>query len=456
MNVEIHMDPSKRQKDGLLAISVRVPDQELVYELDLPFRKLYDRFGIPDPIVLDFLLIASLCYVLDKAVPRGRGVAPDNWTREFEVAFPVSDVRVWKRVAGDFAQALGFLSGDIWRVSFVERGEVPIFAEPARRRRSRKTLVLKRVAASKVCLFSGGLDSLAGAIDLLSGDDSQQVLLVGHYDLAGPASQQNNLFTGLRERYPARSELIQARVSHKPDSAPELTLRSRSLVFIALGIYAARSFGNDIPLYAPENGVIAINLPLTPSRAGSCSTRTMHPFFLERLRSVLRKLGFKNPIVNPFEFKTKGECVVGCFDHALLTSLVAATCSCSHGTRRQHWVRKQVPNCGYCVPCLFRRAALHKAGLDAGWQYGVDACEGELPLDYEGESANDLRALLDFIQARKTSEEIAGEIVSIAPVQNLSEHVAVVERGFDEVRSLLQAKAVAPIRRAAGIGVTRS
>ena len=90
----------------------------------------------------------------------------------------------------------------------------------------------------------------------------------------------------------------------------EPSLRSRSIVFIGLGIYAASEVGAEIPLLAPENGTIALNLPLTPSRSGSCSTRTMHPFYLDTLRSVLNDLGLKNSLTNPLGLKTgKGECV---------------------------------------------------------------------------------------------------------------------------------------------------
>src|SRR5262249_3735004 len=158
-------------------------------------------------------------------------------------------------------------------------------------KRRRRSALPARTAASGACLFSGGLDSLVGAIDLLAGDPERKLLLVGHYDSPGPASQQRFLYAGLNERYPARTELLQTRVSHRPESAPELTLRSRSLVFMALALYVAQSLGKETPVFAPENGLIAINVPLTPSRAGSCSTRTMHPYFLERLIVVVRGLG---------------------------------------------------------------------------------------------------------------------------------------------------------------------
>jgi len=223
------------------------------------------------------------------------------------------------------------------------------------------------IPITSVCLFSGGLDSLSGAIDLLARNGQSQVCLVGHYDTAGPRSQQQQLFAEIPKHYPRRVDLLQTRVSHGPDAAQEMMLRSRSFVFMALGLYVAKAAGVEVPLYAPENGLIAINVPLTPSRAESCSTRTMHPFFLTKLRAVTGKLGFRNPLINPFQFRTKSEVLKECLNPPLLKSLADLSVSCSHGTRRQHWVRKHdANNCGYCVPCLFRRAALHHVGLDDG------------------------------------------------------------------------------------------
>src|SRR5262249_4463756 len=155
-----------------------------------------------------------------------------------------------------------------------------------------------------------------------------------------------------------------------------------------LGIYAASGVGPDIPLHTPENGIIALNLPLTPSRNGSCSTRTMHPFYLDTLRSILSDLGLKNALTNPLGLRTKGEWVIACRDQALLRSLAAKTVSCSHGSRRQDWKRKKAANCGYCVPCMFRRAALHAAKLDSGKDYGIDVCANELTVDSDRTSAD--------------------------------------------------------------------
>jgi 7-cyano-7-deazaguanine synthase in queuosine biosynthesis len=453
MKIEIDIDSTRRRDDCLSLISARVPELGLDYDLDLGFKHLYERCGVPDPVALDFLVVASLCYVIDKGI--SRGTAADNWTRSFEVEFPVAAPDVWNKIASDLEETLSFLTGDVWRLSFTQH-ENAIFKAPRRRRhRRRRRIVPMAGKPDAVCLFSGGLDSLAGAIDLLSEDEMRRVLLVGHYDAPGPRSHQKGLFDEIRRDYPRRAELLQTRVSHKPEIAQESTLRSRSLVFMALGVYAARSAGADAPLYAPENGLIAINVPLTPSRSGSCSTRTMHPFFLGRLRMVLGGLGLRNAIINPFQMKTKGECIVGCLNRPLLESLVARSVSCSHGTRRQRWVRREANNCGYCVPCLIRRAALHKAGLDDGLQYGVDVCAGELPIDDGADSSDDLRAMLDFLSQRRGVGEISREIRCVAPVENVAGHSEMVTRGFDEVRAFIHDKAQPVVRRAAGIAGLR-
>src|SRR5437899_6888873 len=97
---------------------------------------------------------------------------------------------------------------------------------------------------------------------------------------------------------------------------------------------------------------------LTPSRAGSCSTRTMHPFFLNSLAAALVQVGITNKVINPLELKTKGECANQCLNQTLMAETHESTVSCSHSSRRQDWKRKSASNCGYCVPCLVRRAAL--------------------------------------------------------------------------------------------------
>src|SRR5690606_10145225 len=103
----------------------------------------------------------------------------------------------------------------------------------------------------------------------------------------------------------------------------EITMRSRSLLFIALGISVAAHLGDGTPLLIPENGTIALNVPLTPARRGSCSTRTAHPHYLALLQKWLGSIGLNHPLKNPLAEKTKGEAVTECLDSVLLKKVAA-------------------------------------------------------------------------------------------------------------------------------------
>jgi 7-cyano-7-deazaguanine synthase in queuosine biosynthesis len=433
MKINAVINSEKRALDGLADIHV-LHENGQDYQLDLPFRDLYQRCGVPSLRALDLLVTASVCYVVDKTVMRSS--AENGWTRELEVSVPVSEPKAWSKVAGELAETLSFLTGDEWTMSF-RKAEGELFEPP-----KGKPLPLQVDSGLKtVCLFSGGLDSLGGAIDLLSDAKNGKVLLIGHYDGAGPRSVQVRLAAELEKAYPNHFAVEHIRVAHRPAEAAEETLRSRSLVFIALGLYGAQAAGPNTPLYMFENGFIALNVPLTPSRRGSCSTRTMHPYFLYRLRAIIAALGITNPIINPYGLKTKGECVAECKNKLLLARLADISVSCSHSSRHQYWVRTTAKNCGYCVPCICRRAALFKAGLDNGQDYGRDIIAGELTVEDQMESANDLRAVTDFLNSSPTEADLRKKILAVARFPDLDAHAQLALRGIAELKRFLNSKA---------------
>lgn len=446
MTIAVKLDPAKRHGDGLAKVTLCGAGLDGT-ELDLPFEEVFDRFGAPNGDALDLLLVASLCYVIDKVV--GRKSSVDAWTRELSVELPVSNPERWNALAGEFDAALMFLTGDIWSTSFRSL-ECDLFKRPKKRRRRRMGLI-KQAPMGAVGLFSGGLDSLIGAIDFLEVNPKERILLLGHYDSSGPRSQQVELHEHLRSQYPGRTSALHVRVSHKPFKNAEPSLRSRSLVFMALGIYAASAYGHEVPLYASENGLIALNAPLTPSRAGSCSTRTMHPCFLKKVRSLVKQLGFENPIVNEYQLKTKADCVLECRNATILGALARTTVSCSHGSRRQHWTRKGANNCGYCVPCLFRRASLHIAGWDDGLDYGIDVCSGELEANSDLSSADDVRALAAFLRTIRSARDAERAITRVASVDCQKESAQMLLRGVEQIRSWINEKGTPSLRTAAGL-----
>ena len=101
----------------------------------------------------------------------------------------------------------------------------------------------------------------------------------------------------------------------------------------------------------------AVNVPLDPLRLGALSTRTTHPFYIARWNDALHGLGLEARIENPYWDKTKGEMVAQCAHPALLKQLAPLSLSCSSPTKGR-WTKKPQGHCGYCLPCLIRRASL--------------------------------------------------------------------------------------------------
>src|SRR5712664_2091842 len=89
----------------------------------------------------------------------------------------------------------------------------------------------------------------------------------------------------------------------------EKTTRGRSFLFLALGVLVGTGFAGPFTLRLPENGLIALNVPLDRLRLGSLSTRTTHPFYLARWNELLKLLGISGRLENPYWNKTKGEMV---------------------------------------------------------------------------------------------------------------------------------------------------
>jgi len=445
-------------RNGVPMVSISVPSLRRRQYLFLPVDEM-SRLGGCEGLLEDFLLVAGSCYVIDQLVPRAS--FPDNWTRELEVTLPVSDPSIWSGLSLRLSQALTFLTGDRWTMVFTE-GHLPAHSSLALCRLPVETHLVPAVS-----LFSGGLDSLVGVVDELC-ESGEPLALVGHYDVGSVARMaQRKLYGQLVQRFGGdQVHLFQGRIGRADpldvtgdgSALPgayglETTYRSRSLVFIALGLFVARKWGrNDsVPLLVPENGLIALNPPLTPSRLGSCSTRTAHPFFLARLEALIRGLGMENSITNPFAGKTKGQLVAASRDLPLVTQLAADTISCAHPTRRMGWIRRDATHCGYCIPCIFRRAALHRVGLDRGYEYGYDVCAGELDLDRE--IASDLRAVLTWISdARAGLSSPTQQACRLTlPPDQCGLAASVIEAGLDEVARLFLDRGVPAVVEWAGL-----
>lgn len=312
------------------------------------------RLGVhPTELGLDVLVLAAHVHAADTRVSRA-SESQDGWTRELRLAVPVSDPARWTAAAPIFTRMLNFLTGDRWALAFRPRPRR--FARFAPPRPAR----LFGPRFDDLALFSGGLDSLIGAIDALAA--GRTPLLISHAGEGATSDAQSTIFEALKTQYPKivvdRLRLWMA----FPDgfvrgSAGENTTRGRSFLFFALGVFAGTGLASPFTLKVPENGLIAVNVPLDPLRLGALSTRTTHPFYIARWNEALGVLGIDGGIENPYWDKTKGEMVRACANGAVLRRLTPASLSCASPTKGR-WQGLGTQHCGYCLPCLIRRASL--------------------------------------------------------------------------------------------------
>ncbi len=378
----------------------------------------------PAASIASFLLTALAVWAADKLVPRRN--SPDAWTREITLSLP--EVSSWAAKLPLLAHLLNFLTGDKWTLN---PREAPVnlgFAAPWPH----------TWLPQGVVLFSGGLDSLVGTIDRL--EAGQRLMLVSHYDFGQLASVQQRLAAGLREHYgPDRFHHLGMRVQFP--EALELTLRSRSLLYLALGLTAAAAFGPDTPVVVPENGWISLNPPLTLNRLGPYSTRTTHPYFLEGLTALWREAGISHPLANPYQGLSKGEMLAQCRNRDLLERLFPLTVSCAR-PEVGRWQGRGTGACGYCYPCLTRRAALNRLGWDEGRAYRVDVLS-EPEIVRHRVKGSDLRAALIALKTWETAPQemesrlwLAGKAAGSGDL--LSEIRHLLGAGFQEVADFLR------------------
>lgn len=411
--------------------------------LNLEYPKLEKVTSDINDVLLDLVLLANTVYAVDRWIIREK--APDNWTRNLSVCLPVSNPGKWNLTQPELNKCLSFLTGDFWEIKFEKRNTSLVL-------KNQEQLPLPIIRGQAVSLFSGGLDSLVGVINWLEENKDKSLALIGHHDprMAGPLSDQEGTLRILKDCYPGRLNDILIAVGANTGS--DTTLRGRSFLFIILGIYVANSIGITTPLIIPENGTMALNVPLTPSRGGSSSTRTVHPYYLLLIDKILKTLGITNPISNPLALKTKGEVLASCLNQAVLEKAIPFTASCSKRGHNREWIRRQAGQCGLCIPCIYRRAALHHIGKD-NEIYGRDICKGEVNIHSKLTLADDLRAYLSFIKSNPTEDEIKQRLLANGrlDLNDLDEYADVIIRAMEEVRDLFRDKAINEIKNLAGV-----
>ncbi|WP_050917694.1 Qat anti-phage system QueC-like protein QatC [Vibrio campbellii] len=389
-----------------------------------------------DADAIDLITIATAVTAADTF--EQRETAADAWSRQMHLHIPVKDKSKWSLLADRLRAILNYLTGDQWQFTFFESSlAIPKPKSSSRAEDKRDTLK----GLNSVCLFSGGLDSAVGAIDILNGDSDYKPLLVSHA-YRGDGVKQENIKSLLKSRFGELSYSISPSLKEDLKGKTDTSMRGRSFNFLAmavLGIVALRNTNADpqiSTIIVPENGYISINPPLTRRRIGSHSTRTTHPYFLSRFESFLNDAGYNVKFINPYQFKTKGEMLAECKDQVAIAKAVPLSVSCSH------WHREHI-QCGRCVPCLIRRSSVHYANLTEDADYDSKNLK---VVRKEREKRDDLQAVQTaIIRLNRTSDYRAwlrqsGSLPSDADIRRKLE--STIRRGLKEVEAFLIAENV--------------
>ena len=292
-----------------------------------------------ESIVYDAMVVAAAVECADRGFRRPVGRPSYGWARELCVTIPVCNIDLWRSpdVIKGFREAIEFLTGDRWHISFkkLEEPETP-----------RGNLFLNmEVLFDAVTAFSEGMDShaVAGIID----------------------PEEKLARVRMKPRKPARGNkeaCVAVPYSIKTGRAED-SARSRGFKFAMIGAVAAY-LTNAEKIIVPESGQEAVGVALLSVGHKYPDYRTS-PLFARRMEIFLEAL-FKRPF--RFEFPriwhTKGETLRVFVDSAeeFRKDSWKKTRSC---WRTNQWVsvegkRRQ---CGVCAACMLRRVSVHAAGL---------------------------------------------------------------------------------------------
>jgi len=356
----------KRASEDGLSFEIDGHDREIT----LKIREL--TAGIarnPPHAVSDLVEIAACVYGADSAISRGGSMDQalgQLWRRRMHFEIPVREPDLWNSapVKSALVDTLGFLSDDDYAFTFTHN------EDPRRFEGYLEFGPGERFHAEEVMLFSGGLDSLAGALEELI-SRGKSVALVSHQSSSKISHVQTDLVRELQSRTKS------GRILHVPVTAQlrdgsnrETTHRARAFLFAALGMATAHMFDRD-RLRFYENGVISMNLPPVGQVVGARATRTTHPQTLAgfgRLFTAVFDRAVR--VENPYIWKTKREVLDVIAQHGA-ADLIAAAHSCAHVYEKS----VMTPHCGRCSQCIDRRFAVLAAGLaahDPEEAYAVD------------------------------------------------------------------------------------
>lgn len=322
----------QRARTGYLAFRLR---DNLHFSTDGLESYSFSRWS---SLIFDGMVVAAAIELGDRVVRR----PSHGWRRNISLHIPVHDPNHWSsaEILGALHEAVGFLTGDKWQITFKKRtSEAPPLKQAP---------LDFDFKASAILAYSEGMDSLAVA-GIVADKVGQRLIRVRlGSDL--PKSQ--------RKRQPFAAVPYQIRI---PCKDKEATARNRGFKFAMISAIAAY-LSDAEEIVIPESGQGAIGPALIPVGHAYPDFRN-HPLFTRRMESFVSKL-FGRPFKYTFPrlWHTKGETLK---EYVAITGGMAwrDTKSCWRSSQWSsvdgHWRQ-----CGVCAACMLRRLSIHAAGLN--------------------------------------------------------------------------------------------
>ena len=399
------------------------------------------------PRLTDLLEIAAYVYSADCATSRGQGWAKQNsvekWSRTFQFVIGVRDLDFWQQsdIQKLLVQILNFLSDDKYSFEFCslqQEQEQQLYLDFG----DQEDWAFSNV--ERVLMFSGGLDSLAGAVETAA--KGENLVLVSHRSAPTLSKRLKKLVANLRRTYPVQVLHIPVWINKQEDLGRESTQRTRSFLYSALGTAVAQSMqAKGVRFF--ENGVVSLNFPVADEVLRARASRTTHPHVIDlfkKLYSLVLERAFE--VDNPYLFKTKAE-VVSVIAQNGGSHLIPHSCSCAN----ERFKPKTQWHCGTCSQCIDRRIAMFATGQeenDFETDYKVDVFAGPRKEGYEKNMAVDyvrhaleLNLMSDDEMVARFSTELSRAVRGIPKSREVAQQIVDMHKRHGEtVQRVLQEK----------------
>lgn len=321
---------------------------------------------IPDR-VRDLIEIASFIYGADRLIKRGEidQLEYKAWSRGLTFCIPVRDIVFWNNpnVKKKLTELLIYISGDSSYDFYFEKStlkdKITNLFELTNDTEV-KTKVNDTGHGYSVGLFSGGLDSLAGIIELLE-TTVGRVIITSHRANPKTIKTQQKVYNSLKAYYPNRLSYHPLECNLNGARGTEETQRTRFFLYTAVGFTLARMYGNN-ELNIFENGITSINLSKRQDLINARASRTTHPKTISLLNELYSEIANERFIIqHPFLYRTKTE-VINTIKKYGKQNIIADTVTCTK-TFKAFENKTQASHCGYCSQCVDRRFAMFAADL---------------------------------------------------------------------------------------------